>query len=114
MFEMNRIIEVGKSMLKGVLAFTCAGIGILGCYPVLPAYFAVCSMSGRASVWVFVGALYGAIYFMPVEIMVKYICLLLVIAVGMRLYMGMNRFCTNWSTAVLTGIAFLVMHYAAK
>ena len=114
MFEKNRIIEIGKELFKGLLAFGSAGIGIMGCYPVLPAYFAVCSMGGRASVWVIIGAMYGTMYFMVMEAMVKYICLLLVIAVGIRLYMGMNRFCSNWSTAVLTGISVLVMHYAAK
>ena len=114
MFENSRIIETGKEIIKGIVAFICAAFGIMGVYPLLPAYFAVCSMRGRASAWVYVGAIYGCIYFMPMAAMIKYILLLLVIAVGIRLYMRMNRFISSWSMAVFTGIVVLVMHYAGK
>ena len=114
MFEKNRIIEIGKEIGKGMVAFACAKIGIMGCYPVLPAFFAACSMGGRASAWVLIGSVYGAMYFMPLHEMVKYICLILVLSISGRIYLKMNRLCTNWSQAVLTGIAVMIMHYAAK
>lgn len=114
MSEKNKIIEVGKEILKGAIAFGCAGVGFMESYPVLPAYFAVCSMGGRASIGVILGALGGCLYFMTLETMVKYLFMLLVIAVGLRLYIGMNRFCSNWSTAVFTGIAVVIMHYAGN
>lgn len=114
MREKSKIIETGKEIVKGVLAFGSAGIGLMGSYPVLPAYFAVCSMEGRASIWVMLGALGGMLYFMSVEEIIKYFFMLLVIAVGLRLYIGINRFCSNWSTAIFTGIAVMVMHYAGN
>lgn len=114
MIEKNKVIEMGKEIIKGAIAFVCAGIGIMGSYPALPAYFAVCSMEGRASFWVIVGALGGILYFMNLEAIMKYLFMLLVIAVGLRLYIGINRFCSNWWAAIFTGIAVVIMHYAGN
>ena len=46
-----------KEIGKGVLAFFSGSIGIMGCYPVLPAFFAACSTSENASIFVVLGSL---------------------------------------------------------
>lgn len=105
---------MGKKILQGIIGFLCAGIGIMGSYPVLPAYFAVCSMNGRASLWVILGSVAGIIYFMSMEAMVKYVFILLVIGIGIRIYVGINQSCSSWAAGIITGATVIVMHYAGN
>lgn len=106
--------EVGKELGKGILAFVCAGIGAMEIYPLLPAFFAVCSMQGRTSLWIILGATAGMGCFMSLEGMVRYAFILLVIGLGIRLYIWANRFCTSWIVAAIAGISTTVMHYAGN
>ncbi len=108
------IKEIGKEFVKGVITFACSGIGILEAYPLLPAFFAVCSIEGQASIWVIIGAILGMYCFMPMEVMVKYVFVLLVIGLGIKLYIWSNRFCNNWVVAAFAGISTMIMNYAGN
>jgi len=102
-----------KELIKGIVAFLCGGIGFMGYYPILPAYFSVCSMGGRASILVMLGAVAGSVFFMPMESMLKYIFVLLIVGLSIRLYIWSNRFCNNWAAAGIGGLSVIAMNYAS-
>jgi len=104
----------GKEWIKGIIAFFCSGVGMMEMYPLLPAYFAVCSMGGHASIWVILGAFLGMRWFMAFDVMVKYIFILLAIGIGLRLYIWSNRSCNSWVAAVFAGVSTIAMHYAGN
>ncbi len=114
MKENTRIKESGKEILKGVLAFLSCGIGIMEIYPLLPAFFAVCSKSGQASIWVMAGALAGMFCFMSLEVVLKYLFVLIVITVGVKLYVWSNRYCESWLMALLASASVTAMNYAGN
>ncbi len=102
--------EVGKA----VMIFGCCSVGIMETYPLLPSFFAVYSMEGKYSLSVILAVLLGMYQFMEVELRVKYIFVLLVIALGIRLYIWANRYCNNWAAAGISGIACAAMNYAGN
>lgn len=106
--------EIGREIVKGIFAFLCGAIGMEGIYPLLPAYFAVCSRSGKTSIWVIAGSIAGAFFFMPLDSILKYMFTLIVIGLGIKLYIWANRFCGNWEVAAFASIAVVAMHYAGN
>lgn len=103
-----------KEFIKGILVFACGTIGVMECFPLLPAFFAVCCGKGFPSIWVVLGAIGGALWSMKVETLLKYVFLLLAIGVGIRLYIWANRFCSHWVTAAIAAVATVVMNYAGN
>ena len=103
-----------KEIAKGILAFFSGSIGLMGCYPLLPAFFAVCSTSENASLMVILGSVGGIIFFMPITIVVKYLLVLVIMSIATRLYRWMNHGCSIWESGVLAVVATLVMHFAEK
>lgn len=110
----KRIKWMCKELIKAVLGFLSCYITVQNCYPVLPAYFALCSRKGQASVFVILGAGIGILSFMPLEIMLKYVFILLFIAVGIRMYTWSNRYCSHLTTSVITAIAVITMNIAGN
>lgn len=114
MKQNKEIRDVFKEVLKGLLAYACSGISFMELYPLLPAYFAVCSIEGQASVYVVIGALTGMYSFMTMEGMLKYVFILLVIWLGIKLYIWSNHFCNHWVVALFAGCATTMMNYAGN
>lgn len=110
----NGIKWVCKELLKAIIAFFCGYVGFEGCFPILPAYFALCSRKGHASLLVITGALAGIISFMPLEVMLKYIFVLAVIAVGTKMYIWSNRYCSNWMAAAIAAVSVTSMNIAGN
>ena len=108
------IREFVKEGMKGGLAFFCSSISFMEVYPLLPAYFAICSMEGYASLWVILGALLGMYCYMPMDILVKNFFILLAVGIGIRLYIWSNHQCSNWAAAIFAGFSTLAMHYAGN
>lgn len=104
--------KVLKDMGKGIVALVCAGIGIFGCYPFLPAFFALCSVSSNASAWVIAGSFWGIFWLMPFSSMIKYIFVLAIIGIATRLYRWINKECGIWETGFVAGVAVFVMNLA--
>ena len=109
-----KIRGILKEIGTGLLAFASASVGVYGCHPLLPAFFAVCSGGENASVFVVLGSFLGIVFFMTPSAMVKYLFVLLIVAIATRLYRWMNRGCNVWEAGVLAALATLVMHFAEK
>ncbi len=106
--------EMGIEIIKGLFMMLFAGLGASTYYPVLPAFFAVCSMDGQVSIWVVLGAIVGMGFFMPMGTVLKYLFALLIIGIGIRMYIWSNRSCSEWVAAAFAAIAVLAMNYASN
>ena len=109
-----KLLGFMKEIGKGILAFLSCGIGLMGCYPVLPAFFAACSTGENASAFVVLGSLAGIVFFLPVKTMVKYLLVLIVFSIASRLYRLVNKGCGIWEAGFLAAATTIVMHFAEK
>lgn len=114
MKEKQKWKDTGVALLKGILALLLSMVGAETYYPVLPAFFAVCCMEGLPSIWVAAGALAGTFLFMPANVFLKYVFVLLIIGIGLRLYIWSNRNCSEWVAAIFASLAVLAMNYASN
>lgn len=101
-----------KELIKGVVAFLCGMAGWMGYYPFVPAYFAVHNLKRIASFGVIVGTLAGMYLFMEFHTMVRYVFVLAVIMIGIRLYVWANRTCNCVVGGFIAGLAAVAMNYA--
>ena len=106
---LNRIM---KEVVKGILAFVSCSVGIWGYYPILPAYFAVCSMDGRAPISVIVGAALGMFVFMPLNSLVRYVFAMVVIGLSVRFFLWLNHSCDSSAAGIIAGISVIAMNFA--
>ena len=104
--------QVIKEFGKGIVAFGCCGIGIMGFYPLLPAFFAFCSTSQNASLWVLACSIVGIFWLMPIWTMIKYVFILAIIALATRLYRWVNKGCGIWESSLVAGVATIIMNFA--
>lgn len=103
-----------KEIGKGILALLSGGVGVMGCYPLLPAFFAVCSTSENAHIWVLAGSFMSIFWLMPISTMIKYLFVLVIIGLGTRIYRWMNHGCNVWEAGIIAGAATIVMNLAEK
>ena len=106
--------ETGVEIVKGGLMLLCTLAGAENYYPLAPAFFAVCCMQGFASIWVILGALAGMLLNMTANIMLKYLFVLLIIGIGIRLYIWSNRVCNEWVAAAFAAVAVFAMNCAGN
>ena len=100
-----------KEMIKGVVVFLCCMAGRMGYYPIVPSYFAVYSLKGYVSFGIVIGVIAGMYAFMEFHVMIRYVFVLLVIAVGIRLYLWANRTCSSRIGGFIAGIAAISMNF---
>ncbi len=105
---------VCKELGKAVVAFLSCYIGFEGCFPILPAYFALCCRKGQVSLLVLAGTVAGIVSFMPLEVMLKYVFVLAVIVVGIKLYIWSNRYCNSWAVGIIAGCSVAAMNIAGN
>lgn len=109
MSTQNRMMEgigrVGIAVLGACSSMLC----ILGYYPLVPAFYAGCCLNQRKNVLLYIGIFAGMGWCMPIGAMVKYVFVLLVSGVGIRLYQWANHKCSGWVAGILTGLAVAVM-----
>lgn len=105
---------VCKELGKAILAFLSCYPGIDGCVPLLPSYIALCSRKGQISILVIVGAVTGMVSFLELESALKYLFVLAVIVIGIKLYIWSNRYCSNWAVSVIAAIAVTAMNVAGN
>mgnify|MGYP003298747884 CR=1 FL=1 len=101
-----------KELIKGVLAFLCGMANWMGYYPFVPAYFAVHNLKKIASFGVIAGTLAGMYLFMEFHTMVRYVFVLAVIMIGIRLYVWANGMCNCVIGGFIAGLTAIAMNYA--
>ena len=101
-------------IIKGMLMMLSAAVGSSTYYPVLPAFFAVCSIERKFSIWVVLGAVTGCLVFMSTDVILKYFFVLLLIGIAIRMYLWCNRICNEWIAAGFAAVSVATMHYAGN
>lgn len=87
-------MKKARQMIVGILGSVLCGVSILGCYPLVPAYFAALYLE-RVSGVMLLGFLYiGMVFFMPITAVVKYGVVILVIAGVIKLIQWANEGCS--------------------
>ena len=104
--------QVMKELGKGILAFACSAVGIMGCFPLLPAFFALCSTAQNASACVVAGSVAGIFLLMPMSSMIKYVFILVLIGIATRLYRFANKGCNIWEAGIIAAVGTIVMNLA--
>ena len=110
MSTQNKVMEaIGKAGCA-ILGVCSCMLCVLGYYPLVPAFFAGCCPDQRRNVLLYIGMFAGMGWCMPVGAMVKYVFVLLVTGVGIRLYRWANHKCSGWMSGLLAGVAVTVMN----
>ncbi|MDD6305913.1 MAG: SpoIIE family protein phosphatase [Clostridiales bacterium] len=103
-----------KQMILGVLgSFVCGG-SIMGCYPLVPAYFAALYLE-HVSGLLLLGFMYiGMLFFMPLTAAVKYGVVLLVIAGAIRLVEWAQEGCPAFLAGILAAVSTLILSFCGS
>ncbi len=101
----NKWMELTGKAGDALLAVCSSLLCIMGYYPLVPAYYAVCCMDQRKNILMYIGLFAGMGFRMPVGVTVKYLFVLLVLGIGIRFYIWANRRCSGWVAGMIAGIA---------
>ncbi len=100
-----------KQMMLGVLGSLVCGGSVLGCYPLVPAYFAALYLEHMNGM-VLLGFMYiGMAFFMPLTAAVKYGVALLVIAGAIRLVEWANEGCPAFLAGILAALSTMILSF---
>lgn len=100
---------LGKG-ISGILGILCSMVGVMGCFPLVPGYFAAVMLEQRRNLFLYIGVAFGMIRFMELKSVVKYLFILILCTAGIRFYQWANRKCGGWAAGVITGIATFAMN----
>ena len=96
------------SMAGGVLC----SVSVMGCYPLVPAYFAALYLEETGAP-VLLGMMYiGMLIFMPLTAGVKYAVILPVILGAVRLIEWANEGCPAWLAGLMAAVATMILSFA--
>lgn len=103
-----------KQMILGILgSFVCGG-SVMGCYPLVPAYFAALYLE-HMSGFMLLGFMYiGMLFFMPLTAAVKYGVILLVTAGAIRLVEWANEGCPAILAGALAAVSTLILSFCGS
>lgn len=106
----------GKEILwKGVqfaVGYICTLPDIMGYYPLIPAYFALCSLWKKNVLFAYGAAMLGLLQQMSFDGLFKYGILMLVIGMAIYFYRWANGHCGGLAAGILTGGVVLAMNYS--
>lgn len=97
---------------QAVAGFLCSAVCILGYYPLIPAFAAAGWIWYKKSVFLYVGILAGMIYFMNFNAVMKYVVLVIVIAIAIGFYRWANKQCSGIAAGLIAGVATVAMNYS--
>lgn len=103
-----------KQMILGILGGLVCGGSVMGCYPLVPAYFAALYLENISGV-LLLGFMYiGMIFFMPLTAAVKYGVILLVTAGAIRLVEWANDGCPAFLAGVLAAVSTVILSFCGS
>lgn len=100
-----------KQMILGVLGGAMCSMGIMGCYPLVPAFFTALYLE-EVSGLMLAGLMYiGMLVFMPVTAAVKYAVAILVTAAAIRLVEWANEGCPSFLAGILAALSTVILSF---
>lgn len=87
-------------------------VSVMGCYPLVPAYFAALYLE-QVNGFLLLGIMYiGMILFMPMTAVVKYAVALLVILGAIRLIEWANEGCPSFMAGIMAAMSTVILSFA--
>lgn len=103
-----------REAVLGLLGGAVCSVGIMGCYPLVPAYFAALYLENMKSMML-LGIMYiGMVCFMPTTAVIKYAMALLVIMGAIRLIEWANEGCPTFMAGIMAAIATVILSFAGS
>lgn len=100
-----------KQLILGVLGSAMCSVSIMGCYPLVPAYFAALYLEDVSGL-LLAGLMYiGMMFFMPLTAIVKYAVVLLVTAGAIRLVQWANEGCPAFLAGILAALSTMILSF---
>jgi stage II sporulation protein E len=113
--ETERTLQkIGKGLLQGAVGFFCSAPCLLGHYPLVPAYFAANCIEQEHSLLLYVGMLAGIGYFMSLNMIVKYVVILVASAIAIHFYQWANRKCSGWAAGIIAGFVTILISFSGQ
>ena len=100
---------IGK-VVYALLGGMCSMLCVMGYYPLVPAFYAVCCLGQKRSLLLYIGLFTGMGLCMPVGSSVKYLFLIFIVGIGVRFYLWANRRCSGWMAGMIAGLATAAMN----
>ena len=97
-------------LIYGILGALSSMLCVMGCYPLVPAFYAGCCFDQRKNLLLYIGLFAGMGFCMPVGAMVKYLFILLVTGMAIRFYKWANRRCGGWIAGMIAGFVTAAMN----
>lgn len=97
-----------------VLAVLTAKVTFVGCFPLIPAFFAIAYMEELNRTLLLIFSIFGMALFVPVQAMAKYTMVILVTAVVIKLTEWANKTCRTWVGAASAGISVFLIALAGE
>ncbi len=110
MVEKQDWSRLAQNALYALLGGLCSLAGVMGYYPLVPAFYAVCCLQQKKNLLLYTGIFAGMGFCMPLAGAVKYLFVLLVVGVGIRFYLWANRRCSGWAAGMIAGLTAAAMN----
>lgn len=103
-----------RQMILGALGGLMCGVNVMGCYPLVPAYFAALYLENVSGIFL-LGCMYiGMAAFMPLTAAVKYGLALLVCAGSIRIVIWANEGCPAVMAGILTAASTMILSFGGS
>lgn len=103
-------MKMRQMMLTLLGGLTC-GVRIMGCYPLVPAYFAALYLEEVNGMWLAAVMYIGMMYSMPLPVLVKYSVALIVTAGAIRLVRWANDGCPAALGGALASLTTMILSF---
>ena len=104
-----------KSRIRQIVilagAFAVCRAQIMGCYPLVPAYFTAAVLEDVNAVWLTAVMYLGMLSFMPLTAMVKYAVALVVITGAVKLVQWANEGCPSFLGGILSAVVTMILSF---
>ena len=100
-----------RQMIASVAGGLTCAVGMMECYPLVPAYFAALYLEEVSGAWLMFAMYIGMLYFMPLTAVVKYGVTLVIIAGAIKLVQWANEGCPAYLAGILAAIATMTLSF---
>ena len=101
-----------RQMMLSMVGGALCSVSVMGCYPLVPAYFAALYLE-QVNTGLLLGVMYiGMLLFMPATAVVKYAVVLLVTWGAIRLIEWANEGCPSYMAGVMAAISTVILSFA--
>lgn len=99
-----------KKILWGLAAAGSAMLGIMGCYPLVPAVYGAYCQSSGSTILFYIGLFIGMGYFISLQSIFKYLFIIVVTCFGIKLYSWANHSYSSIAAAVIAAMSTAAMN----